>query len=186
MKTFRTLLAALAAVLLSAVGVANAGTMSISPPNSEVWIGTIFNLEVKGTDFLETIVGGGFDLAYNGAALELLSVTIKPSWEFVPSGGIIDNAAGSLTDASFNSFTTPRSGDFDVATLSFRAIAGGLWNVALAPSAVFVFSDTSANAVTPLFGSAEVLVVVPEPGMVAMTLAGLALLGFAARARKAT
>jgi len=186
MKTFRTLLAALAAVLLSAVGVANAGTLSISPSNTEVGIGDIFNLDIKGSDFLDTIVGGGFDIAFNGAALELVSVTIDPSWEFAPSGGVIDNAAGSLTDASFNSFTTPRSGDFNVATLSFRAVAAGLWEVALAPSAVFVFSDIAANEVTPLFGSAEVLVVVPEPGVVAMMLGGLALLGFALRGRKAT
>ncbi len=186
MNRFRAFLAGLAIALLSASATATAGSMVITPPDTEVQVGESFDLQVQGRSFLETIVGGGFDLVFNGAALELIGVTINPVWEFVPSGGTIDNAAGSLTDASFNSFTTPRNGDFDVATLSFRALAPGNWQIALAPSTIFVFSDTGANEVTPLFATANVLVAVPEPSAVAMMLAGFGLLALTLRYRRRT
>ena len=107
MKRFRVFLAGLA--MLSAAATAAAGSLIVQPLNAVVNIGDIFDVEVTGQGFLETIVGGGFDFTFNGAALQLTGVSIAPIWEFVPSGGAIDNVAGTLTDASFNSFATPRS-----------------------------------------------------------------------------
>lgn len=183
MKRFRAFLAAIA--LLSAAATATAGSLIIQPLNTVVNIGDSFDLEVRGQGFLETIVGGGFDFTFNGAALQLTGVSIAPIWEFVPAGGTIDNVAGTLTDASFNSFATPRSGDFNIATLSFKALAPGLSEIALAASTLFVFSDIAGNEITPLFGKASV-VGVPEPGTVAMMLAGFALLALTLGRRNRT
>ena len=174
MKRFRVFLAGLA--MLSAAATAAAGSLIVQPLNTVVNIGDSFDLEVRGQGFLETIVGGGFGFTFNGAELQLTGVSIAPTWEFVPSGGTIDNVAGTLTDASFNSFAAPRSGDFDIATLSFKALAPGLSEIALAASTLFVFSDVTGNEVTPLFGKAPVQVLVPEPSAVVMMLAGFALL----------
>ena len=85
MKRFRAFLAAIA--LLSAAATATAGSLIIQPLNTVVNIGDSFDLEVRGQGFLETIVGGGFDFTFNGAALQLTGVSIAPIWEFVPAGG---------------------------------------------------------------------------------------------------
>ena len=185
MKRFRAFLAAIA--MLSAAATATAGSLIIQPPNTVVNIGDSFDLEVRGQGFLETIVGGGFDFTFDSTELQLTGVSIAPIWEFVPSGGTIDNVAGTLTDASFNSFANPRSGDFDVATLSFKALAPGLPEIALAASTLFVFSDVPGNEVTPLFGKATVQVLgVPEPSAVAMMLAGFGLLALTLGRRNRT
>lgn len=175
MNRFRVFLAVLA--MLSATATASAGSLIIQPPNPVVNVGDSFDLKVMGQGFAEILAGGGFDFTFDGAELRLTGVSIAPTWEFVPSGGAIDNVAGTLTDASFNSFITPRGGDFDVATLSFKALAPGLSEIALAGSTLFVFSDVAGNEVTPLFGNATVQVLgVPEPSTIAMMLAGFGLL----------
>ena len=182
MKRFRVFLAGLA--MLSAAATAAAGSLIVQPLNAVVNIGDIFDVEVTGQGFLETIVGGGFDFTFNAAALQLTGVSIAPIWEFVPSGGAIDNIAGTLTDASFNSFANPPSGAFDVATLSFKALAPGNSDITLKASSLFVFSDVPGNEVTPLFDKATVQVLgVPEPGSVAMMLAGFGLLALTLRTR---
>ncbi len=185
MNRFRAFLAVLA--MLSATATATAGSLIIQPPNTVVNVGDSFDLKVMGQGFAEILAGGGFDFTFNGAELRLTGVSIAPIWEFVPSGGTADNAAGTLTDASFNSFATPRGGDFDVATLSFKALAPGLSEIALAGSTLFVFSDVVGNEVTPLFGKATVQVLgVPEPSAVAMMLAGFGLLTLTLRRRNRT
>ncbi len=166
---------ALALGVAGACGAAAAGTMAIDPVSDMVNVGDSFDLRVHGTGFVETIVGGGFDLAFDSAVLQLVSVTIDPSWEFAPKSGVIDNVAGTLTDASFATFANPRSGSFDAALVRFTATAMGNSNVALAPSAFFVYADEIGNEVTPTFAGGAVQVV-DEASTLATMLGGLALL----------
>jgi hypothetical protein len=165
-----------AGAALGAVSAQASGALVLGAPAAPMQIGDVFSVSVSGQGFADTVVGGGFDLAFNPAVLQLTGpAVISPSWEFVPAGGSVDNAAGTLRDASFNSFSNPRSGDFAVATLNFRAVGAGSSTLQLAPSSIFVFSDDLGNLLTPQFGSANVAVV-PEPGSVAMMLGGLAAL----------
>lgn len=154
---------------------ASAGSLSIDPALKSGSLGESFALMVEGKGFTESIVGGGFNLHFNPAVLQLDSVAIDPIWEFAPKPGTVDNVTGTNTDASFNSFTTPRKGDFDIATLSFKAIGSGTSAITLTPSTTFVFSDVDANVVVPSFvdGSVQILAV-PEPSIISMLLAGIA------------
>jgi len=180
MKTISSLLAGLGLALAGAT--ASAGTLGFAPANTTVFPTNVFNVNVVGTGFAETIVGGGFNLSFDASVLELLSVSIAPAWEFAPSGGTINNAAGTLTDASFNSFVAPLAGNFTVATLTFRADAEGVSPLTLLPSAIFVWADTAANEVTPTYGIGSVAAI-PEPTSVAMMLAGGLLMGALVRRR---
>lgn len=174
-----------AGAALGAISAQASGALVLGAPDAPLAVGDVFSVSVSGQGFTDTVVGGGFNLDFNPAVLQLQGpAVIAPIWEFVPSGGSVDNAAGSLRDASFNSFSNPRAGDFAVATLNFRAVGTGSSLLQLAPSAVFVFSDTLGNALAPDFGSASVAVV-PEPGSIAMMLGGLAALLPVLRRRRA-
>jgi hypothetical protein len=175
-----------AATLSLSLVAAHAGTLAIGSPGAPVQLGDAFSVSVTGLGFADLVVGGGFNLAFNPAVLQLEGpAMIAPIWEFVPAGGSVNNGAGTLMNASFNSFVTPRDGDFAVATLNFRAVGPGSSDMTLSPSAIFVFSDHLGNALHPDFGAASVAVV-PEPGSIAMMLAGLgALLPLVRRRRSA-
>lgn len=169
-------IAAAAALVVAGASAAQAQVVALQAPATPLAVGDVFNVSVVGQAFLAAIVGGGFNLAFNPAVLQLTGpATIAPIWEFAPSGGILNNGAGTLTDVSFNSFVTPRSGNFDIATLSLQVIGMGNSPLTLSPSALFTFSDVQGNMVTPQFVNSGVSVV-PEPGAVALMLAGMALL----------
>ena len=106
---------------------------------------------------------------------KLDSVLIPAAWEFAPQAGSIDNAAGTLEDAAFTTFNSPKAGSFLAATLNFTMLAGGSSVVQLTPSATFVFSDINAFTPAVKFGSGTVMSAVPEPSTFALLTAGLGL-----------
>ena len=169
--------------LACACSAGSAGTMILDPANHAVGVGDSFDMAVKGTGFAEAIVGGGFDLVFDAGVLQLTNVSVAPIWEFAPDPGVSDNVSGTLTDASFNTFASPRSGDFDVAVLSFMATSKGSSNVTLGPSATFVFADKDANLVTPTFSGGNVQVV-DEASTVTMLLVGLGMLSATLRRKQ--
>ncbi len=177
-------LVALAAVL--AMGAAQAGSSVQVVGPASVAPGDLFNLAVNGADFVP-IVGGGLDFSYSAGLLELLSVQVAPAWNFMPAGGVIDNAAGTLVGLSFNVFGFPPmslSADFAIATLQFRAKAPGTAAVDVAASADWSFStpDAEVPAFTLVGTSVQV---VPEPAAWLLMLGGFGLLGVRAQRRTA-
>jgi hypothetical protein len=84
---------------------------------------------------------------------------------------------GTLGDTLVSSGTSLQSGSMDVWTLSSDNLAAGSYYVLVSGNLV---SDTSAS-----FGGAVMLAPVPEPETYGMMLAGLGVLGFLARRRKA-
>jgi hypothetical protein len=172
-KRLNRLCAALAlAALSSAAGAA--GSLVLAPGTSDVTFvdngvvdaAEMFSVLVRGDSFSESVVGGGFDLSFDPAVVRLESVTINSAvWEFAPSGGTINNSAGTLSTAAFATFAaTPPSGNFLAATLNFSAKAVGNSALTLLPSAVAVFASAAGDPISVTFGSGTVNVVaVPEP-----------------------
>lgn len=184
MKTLNRLCAALAlAALCSAAGAA--GSLVLSPAASSVQVSDTFSVEVRGESFSENVVGGGFDFSFNPAVLSLDSVVINAAvWEFAPAGGTIDNVAGTLSTASFNTFAVPQpTGNFLAATLNFTAKAFGSSALTLAPSGLAVFASSLGDPIDVAFGNGSVNVV-PEPATWASMAFGLALLPMWLRRRR--
>jgi hypothetical protein len=175
MKTLQQLCAALALAGVACAAQAS-GRMVITPSATSTTPGSSFSVAVSGADFTDQVIGGGFNLIFDPTLLSLDSVFIDASWEFARNGGLVDNASGTLSDAYFNTFTAPRSGDFAVATLTFTAKAAGSSLLVLANSPDFPFANVMAEVIDVSYGTARVTAV-PEPATWATLLAGVALLG---------
>jgi len=124
------------AIAATTVG-AQAATARLDGPAGPVLAGDSFVVTLRGLGF-DSLDGGGVSLSFAPALLELTSVLVDASWEFFSAPGNIDNAAGRLTDMSFNTWNA-KQGNFDIATLQFNAKAGGLASIELLESAMFPF-----------------------------------------------
>lgn len=180
MKTFNKLSAALALAALAALGSSAqaAGSLVLTPAAGSVQVSNTFSVQVRGDSFSDIVGGGGFDLSFNPAVLQLESVTINAAlWEFDPRAGAINNAAGTLTTASFATFVASPTGSFLAATLNFTAKAEGVSAMTLAASSLAVFATSAGDPITVNFGSGSMAVTpVPEPTTWASMAFGLALM----------
>jgi hypothetical protein len=181
---FKALTLTLACAL--ALNAAQAQSLSVTPDTKSVKLGDTFSLNIEATGFLKAVTGGGFELSFNAGVLHLDSVVIPSSWEFYRSGGLIDNASGTLSDAGFASFSSPKSGDFLTGTLNFSAIGVGTSAVTLTANALQPFAEEDNTLPAVVFKSGQVNVApsVPEPSSLALALAGIGLAGWSARRRQ--
>lgn len=183
---FKHLTLAMAATLC--VGAAQAQSLVLSPSTKTVDLGDTFSLQVEGKGFATAIVGGGFGLTFDPTKLQLEGVAIPAAWEFAPQGGLIDNASGTLADAAFTTFVSPKAGDFLGAVLTFRAVGaapGPLGTLVQLTPSPLVFGDVNVETITPSFGSATVTIsAVPEPSSLALLLAGAGGLAWMARRKQ--
>ncbi len=139
-------------------------------------IGESFAVQVRGSGFIDNVVGGGFNLSFDPGVLSLTSVSVNTVvWEFISSNGRIDNTLGRLHDVFFNSFRAVLpTGDFSIATRQFSARAIGNSLVQLSESPSFPFSDDLGNVIGVTFQGPNVAVgAVPEPTSLALWALGL-------------
>ena len=134
--------------------------------------GETFSLNLMATGFTDAVLGGGFGLSFDPSVLRLDSVVIPASWEFAKNGGLIDNASGTLSDAYFAT-NVPVPGDVKLATLTFTALNVGQSLVTPLANTLQPFvEDGALEATLPAYQFATVTVAVPEPGALALMLAG--------------
>lgn len=180
MKLHHTLVAA--AVSLAALA-AQAQSVSITPSLTNVKVGDSFTLDLSATGFADKILGGGYNIAFDASILKLDDITFPSNWEFKVSKGT--QVGGTVTDVYFNTFVSPIGGDFLTSTLKFTAIGAGSSAVSVSGSGSFPFGDEFGEAVNVSYNGATVNVAaVPEPGSIALMLAGIGAVSVVASRRR--
>jgi len=161
-------------VLLSVPFSASALMITFDPVDQTVQKGDIFDINIIGTGFNE-LAGGTIDLGYDDNFIEILSVTVDPYWDFLPSSGS-NTSAGLWTGISFDAFiNTPASGAFIIATASLSALEVGVSPFSiLGSSALFSSTDPlSPNIVNGTIAVVPLSVAVPEPNIICLFVMGL-------------
>lgn len=171
--------AAVALAVSSLIGpAAYAASIDLTPISQAVNVGDTFFVDFVGKGFASPLDGGGFNLAFDPSVVRLDSVVIDTTkWEFLPSGGLIDNTSGTATDISFNTFVNSNVGDFNIGRFNFTALAIGTSPFTMTDSAAFPFGSGGVPVnVTYNAGQAQV---VPVPAAFWFLLSGaMGLLGF--------
>jgi len=128
------ILSALSLCAVLGSGAAGAATLTFSPLNSAVAVGQVFQVTLVGRDFTDGTdgtYGGGVSIAWDPALFQMLSYDTSvfggdQSLATANTNTVLDNVAGTLSDLSVASlFTGVTTADFDVAVLTFQALAGG-------------------------------------------------------------
>lgn len=128
-------------VLSLGCAIAQAATVYIDPVTQAANVGETVVVSLKGQGFAQAIDGGGVNLSFNPAFLQLSNVKVDATtWEFFTTPGTVNNTAGTLTDLTFSSFAG-RSGSFSIAQISFQAKAAGSSALTLTESALNPFSS---------------------------------------------
>lgn len=172
----------IAAAMMSAISMsAFSASVDFNTAVSTVHVGDTFAIDINGTGFLANLDGGGFNLNYDPAVVKVNSLVIDSTkWELAPSSGTKNDATGTITDVSFNTFVNNNLGNFHIADLSITALALGSSSLTLTESANFPFAS-GGNLVHPTLSSGivNVTAVVPLPPAVWMLLSGvLGVVGF--------
>lgn len=163
----------------------SAATINWDLPVTNVNIDNTFTVNVVGNNFLSSVYGGGVNISFDSSILNVLSVSINETvWDFGGSGistGTINNSAGTVDAILVNTFS-PVTGDFEVASIQFRAVGTGSSALSLTEYALNPWAS-GAGAINPDFVDGTVNVSsVPVPAAVWLFGSGLlALTGLARR-----
>ncbi len=173
-------------LLLGQPGIAGAATVGFDAAASNVIVNEVFAVDIVASGFPVTD-GGGVDLAFDPAIVNVLAVSIDPAvWSFINSTGNIDNTAGSVSGIMVNDFdyVDPLAGDFIVATLQLKAVGVGTTLLSLGEYDLNPWGS-GGNRIGPAYLSG-IVNVAPIPLPAAAWLFGSALLGLVGWRRRAT
>lgn len=168
----------LVVTLFLSVPPVQAAMLTLDELDSVVTPGASFSVQLVGRGFSQATVGGGVDLFFDPAALQVTSVTFGSSaFEFVNTVQAIDNSAGKVDSILVSSLRNPPSGDFNVATIGFMATQAG-FSVLDPEASTFPapWLTPAGDDIGPTFQDGSVRVV-PLPASIWMLLGGLGAIG---------
>lgn len=186
-ELFGKIIASLAFV--ACAGVAQAAMITVG--STTVTNGDVFDVSIVGTDFADGTIGGGFSLSWDPSILTLQTGSLTFAGDqLFGQAGVVDNAAGTWTNADVTSFNGVAGPAFDIALITFVAV-----NVGVSPTDVTIglfaggsdrlwASDTLPSFdVMPTFIGGSVTVN-PVPVPAAVWLFGSGILGLVGVARR--
>lgn len=163
------------ALALQAVPTARAALVGLDPAVAVVDVGDLFSVTISGSSFVSNVDGGALSLTFDPAVVEVQKVIIDPAWNFMVDPGMIDNAAGTVSDIEFIQFGSTVMGDFAIAEVQLQAKGPGESVLDLLPGSSPFGSGGDPIPVEFAPGLVQVQPV-PEPGAGWLTLAGIALI----------
>jgi len=108
----------------------NAGVVIINPDITQVELNDIFTVDIDAQGFTEAVDGWGMDVNWDTSFLTLESANVNTTlWSFTNSSGD-SSTVGSLLNIGGSQFGA-ETGDFNLATLTFRAIGTGSTDIRL-------------------------------------------------------
>ncbi len=186
MKHSLSALAALLALTVSAQG-SEAASLAFDPVPEQT-VGDSFTVNLRAFDLPVLTLGGSLNLRFDEDVLRLEGVSVNSTaWEFDTRPGTIDNDRGELDFLSFSSFAG-RSGNVDIATLTFTAIGSGQSRLDLNGNSRNPFTLDDASTFSPTLVDSSVTVQaspVPLPAAAWLLGSGIAALVFPVRRRAA-
>lgn len=115
-------------------------TVALTAEQVNAVVGDTFTVDIATSNF-PTSEGGGVTVQFDAATLNVSDVSINAgSWNFVNKVGSIDNNTGVISDILFSSFKGV-TGDSQIATITFNAIASGDSQIVLGNSPINPFSS---------------------------------------------
>jgi hypothetical protein len=154
--------------------------MLANVPVNDVAVNQNFTVDITGSGFAELAGGDHVNLGFDSSLLQITSVAINTSiFDFAPASG--GPAVGNTwSGIAFDTFVNnPATGNFTIATISFKAVAAGSASLNILGGNFF----SKSAALTPSFSSGTVNVTaVPVPA--AAWLFGSGLIGLVGVARK--
>jgi len=173
-KAFNVARVALA-LALQGVPTAYAAVVGLNPSVEVVDVGDLFSVTISGSSFASNVDGGALSLTFDPTVVEVQDVIIDPAWNFVADTGLIDNAAGTVSDIQFMQFGNTVMGDFAIAEVQLQAKGPGESVVALLPANSPFGSGGNPIPVEFAAGLMQVQPV-PEPAAGWLMVAGIALI----------
>ncbi|MBU0602010.1 MAG: cohesin domain-containing protein [Gammaproteobacteria bacterium] len=173
---------------LLAAGSVQAQSLSVVPSSPVVAPGDTFSIDIVVTDLGDTAAStlGTYDLsvAFDPSLVKVFGITFGNGLDVFDLGSLFTVSSGfgtiSLYELSFDSIddlVALQPDAFTLATLTFKAISLGTTPFDVSVTA---FGDAFGDSL-PVTLTGSSVAVVPEPQTLALMLAGLGLIGFAAR-----
>ena len=161
----------------------------LSPSETTILPGDSTFVDLVGSyDGTDRLLGGAVSLGYRAGLLTVLSVTLRAPSDVAGTTGsvVVSGDSGTVSGIGFASFAGV-AGTFIIATVEFRSlgVSGISTLTAFDPGdPVYVWVNEAFNTVSFTSSPGSITVsAIPEPGTVAMMLAGLAALRVVARSR---
>ena len=111
--------------MLAVAGVANAVTVSLTPPVTNVAVGDSFTLTIEGSDFFNDVSAGGALITWDTNLLQLDSTLTDIANSAAANGFPVDFGLNSLIpgqlEATFSTFGTVPGPVFDFFSMTFTA-----------------------------------------------------------------